>query len=414
MRRYGIHNLGILSVPDQGGGVHGEQYLLDDEFTDTRAAGSVNGTPATPGPGTRTLTDTGNLVSVGAGNSTANGAGTTGDPVFYVLETIARQSGRVILFKMTGQANTYWGVSSNIAALTTSGEPFFRAITTGIHYRLAAVTPLPYLGVLANFSVTALVLRTAGAYLFGYDTQWKMLYSLTTGANTPLAVVNALCSGIVAITFTEDFVRVPITLWLPIPSAYDTFTRANGALGSTEATGPDGQGCTSTAWADSVGTWAIAGNVATCTALAGGIGIATVDTGVISAVMRTTITRAGDEVGIVLRYVDADNYVRGVHDGTNCQLIKRVAGVETTVITAAVAIGAGDIRVISDGTSFSLYLNNAIVGATSVIADAALQTGTRQGLFTTNVGNTMDLFQVFARGTGDEYAALHKWSGASP
>ena len=108
--------------------------------------------------------------------------------------------------------------------------------------------------------------------------------------------------------------------------------------------------------------------------------------------------------------MDADNYVRAVHDGTNCQLIKRVATVETTVITAVVAIGAGAIVVICEGTSFSLYLNNAQVGATSVIADAALQTGTEQGLYSTNVGNTQNDFLVMPRGTGGEYSVLEAYS----
>jgi hypothetical protein len=105
-------------------------------------------------------------------------------------------------------------------------------------------------------------------------------------------------------------------------------------------------------------------------------------------------------VGIIVRYADSDNYIRAIHDGTNCKLIKRVATVESDVISAAVALGAGAIVVIADGTSFSLFLNNAKVGSTSTISDAGLQTGTAQGLFSTNTGNTQDNFQVFPRGGG--------------
>ena len=44
----------LLMHPKRSGLV----YDLRDDFTDTLAAGSVNGTPATPGPGTRAVTDT--------------------------------------------------------------------------------------------------------------------------------------------------------------------------------------------------------------------------------------------------------------------------------------------------------------------------------------------------------------------
>ena len=48
-----------LLVSDGGRtGLDAITWLLRDEFTDTRAAGAVNGTPATPGPGTRTVVDT--------------------------------------------------------------------------------------------------------------------------------------------------------------------------------------------------------------------------------------------------------------------------------------------------------------------------------------------------------------------
>ena len=182
------------------------------------------------------------------------------------------------------------------------------------------------------------------------------------------------------------------------------------ALGTTESIGPDGQAVVARTWGDEVGTWVVAANKATCSVLAGGIGITTVNTSTTNVLMQGTITRAGNEVGIILRYVDADNYIRAIHDGVNMKLIKRVATVETDVISAVVALGVGAVVVVADGTAFSLYLNNSQVGATSTIADAALQTGTRQGLFTTNVGNTMDAFLVMPRGSNGEHAVLNRWS----
>ena len=40
------------------------RYLLRDEFTDTLTAGNVNGTAATPGPGTRVAIETDGQLSI--------------------------------------------------------------------------------------------------------------------------------------------------------------------------------------------------------------------------------------------------------------------------------------------------------------------------------------------------------------
>jgi hypothetical protein len=80
----------------------GGTYLIRDEFSDARAAGSVDGTPATPGPGTRAVTDTdGDGVSVGSGIVTLENANSTaGDPGFW-LDGIARAAGVAMFTKVT-------------------------------------------------------------------------------------------------------------------------------------------------------------------------------------------------------------------------------------------------------------------------------------------------------------------------
>jgi len=227
------------------------------------------------------------------------------------------------------------------------------------------------------------------------------------GNNTPLYVG---ITGPNSASYSSSFVRIPDALWLPQPLAFDSLSRGDGALGSSETVGPDGQATPARTWVNRVGTTLVASNKAQASALVGGVAIATVDTGTVNAITDATLTRAGNEVGVVLRYADSDNYIRAIHDGTNCKLVKRVAAAETDVISAVVALGAGAIRVIPDGTSFALYLNDVQVGATSTINDAALQTGTQQGLYSTNVGNTQDLLSIFARGSNGEYAALNRWS----
>jgi len=300
-----------------------------------------------------------------------------------------------------------FGFDNNQSSIVNLSSFYFQLGNVSLYDNIAT-------GIVAAYSAATdyrivIALRSAGAYYLikgGAFTNWTLLW-IGSAENTA-----ALYSGMGnhSNTGTLDFVRIPDELWLPTPAGFDSFSRANGALGSSETTGPDSQATPARTWVNRVGTTLIATNKAQASVLVGGVAIATMDTGTVNAITSATLTRAGNEVGVVLRYVDADNYIRAIHDGTNCKLIKRVAAAETDVISAVVALGAGAIRVIPDGTEFRLYLNDAQVGATSTISDAALQTGTEQGLFSTNVGNTQDGFLVFPRGSNGEYSKLDTWS----
>ena len=387
-----------------GGGI---AYLLRDEFTSALAAGSVNGTAAEPGPGTRTVVDTNNKLSIAGGALSMVVGGSPRDPRFS-FAGLTRTTGRVVLcggINIDDEGiNIGW--VDNVATARRGTVSF-----TGTDLRVYEGTTGIIVGAYSkhlDYQI-AVVLRAAGVYYFIKGvafTNWTLLYSSSTSAETPMYAFASAEDG--SSTVTVDYIRVPDVLWLPEPLAYDTFTRANGAIGNSETSGPDSQAVTARTWNNRVGTTQIATNKASASALVGGLAIATVDTATADTIVSATLTRAGDEVGVVLRYADADNYIRAVHDGTNCKLIKRVATAETDVISAVVAIGAGAIRVIPDGTSFSLYLNNAKVGSTSTISDAGLQTGTEQGLFSTNTGNTQDAFEVFPRGDG-AYSDLDAW-----
>lgn len=87
----------LLQVP---GGKRPIVYLLRDEFTTARSAGSVNGTAAEPGPGTRTVVDTNNRVSIAderavssshSDNSTSN--------AIIVYEGRSRVAGRTLTIR---------------------------------------------------------------------------------------------------------------------------------------------------------------------------------------------------------------------------------------------------------------------------------------------------------------------------
>lgn len=106
-------SIGGLSLLNRRGSTI--NWLVRDEFTDTRAAGSVNGTPATPGPGTRTVTDTENKLSVGSGVLSFSGGKATpawGDPVFYI-DSQDRSSGMAMYCSAAAISGSYFAIGWN-------------------------------------------------------------------------------------------------------------------------------------------------------------------------------------------------------------------------------------------------------------------------------------------------------------
>lgn len=397
---------GLSGMSGMSGIINAFSYFLDDRFITDRAAGAVNGTTAEPGPGTRVVVDTGSRVVITGGNLSFAGGGGAGDPSYW-LDGISNVAGAVLLAEITpadvtGIRDIGWD-SNQISSMIHG----VRAFNADLLISSGGVGGATVGTISAVSHILAVVSRGSGNGFYplikgGIYTDWTLLWIDASAFVMATTYPNMQARN----AATCSYVRISVPTWLPIPLAYDTFTRANGALGSSETTGPDSQAVIARTWNNRVGTTLIATNAASASALVGGIAIATVDTATADTIVSATLTRAGDEAGVVLRYADADNYIRAIHDGTNCKLIKRVATVESDVISAAVAIGAGAIRVIPSGTSFSLYLNGAQVGSTSTISDAGLQTGTEQGLFSSNTGSTQDDFEVFPYGTGGEHSSL--------
>ena len=392
-------------------------WLLRDEFTDTRAAGAVNGTAATPGPGTRVVTDTGNNMTVSAGACQMVASNILwGDPGLW-YGAFARTAGRCLIAHWNPSAVLPGGgytIGWDNGQVGLPGVNSFNMVSAGLEikvYNGAVIIDTGLAYALNTDYRLCVILRTAGAYWLirgGAFTDWTLIYVGSTN-NTATVYPNVQASRHTA---AFGFVRIPAYLYLPTPQAYDTFTRANGPLGSSEGTGPEGQGVSARSWANQVGTTLVAGNAASASALVGGIAIATVETATANVVHGAKLTRAGNEVGVVVRYADSNNYVRAYHDGANAKLDKVVGGVVTNVITAAQAYAAGTyIWVICQGTQFDLYYNNTKIGATGTIADAALQNGTEHGLYSTNVGNSQDDMLTMPRGTEGQYNGLDKYGG---
>ena len=79
-------------------------YDLEDNFTDERAAGSVNGTAATPGPGTRVVVDEEVRMPITGGKLVIAGfppaSYALGDPGLW-LDAVTRVAGKVLVISFT-------------------------------------------------------------------------------------------------------------------------------------------------------------------------------------------------------------------------------------------------------------------------------------------------------------------------
>jgi len=361
------------------------KWQVRDEFLVDRVGVEMDGTSAEPGPGTRHYggavdIESGKLVVSAGGSFFFSGVGFTGMTSLYQLKL-----DDVVENLDIGLFRTLFLFGSNVLS---AFEEF--------------VTPGP---VLANVSedveyMLANVYGSVGGYYFWREgNDWKLLIrhgvSVATGWNLDVGSWN-LATGL------AEFVQVSRRRWLPTPLIYDTFTRANGALGNSETGGPDGQTTPQKGWSSLVGTVEVTSNAAKATALSGGVAIAGMDLGkaniYISAIPVGT-PADGSLTGVAFRYVDSNNYMYAYLRRSGASyfagLKKVVGGVTTPLFEAGVTFASGGIlRASADGNNFRVYYHNSLVNATT---DSDLQSGTKTGLYFTTTTVSLDNFMVFDR-----------------
>jgi len=111
----------------------------------------------------------------------------------------------------------------------------------------------------------------------------------------------------------------------------DLNTQVSDGFGHCEYRGL-GSGGSGLTWATQAGKIVTDGHVARAAALSDGRAIATVSLNTPDVVLsQIPFVKGTIGCGIVLRYQDISNYVYVWYDGTNCNLVKRVSGSETTV-----------------------------------------------------------------------------------
>lgn len=401
----------FLYPPKNATGLDAINWLFRDEFTTSRSAGSVNGTAAEPGIGNRVVTDTNTDLSIANRNVEIVGFTTNGNPGLWE-KSFSRTAGLALFFTFESETNkTFCSLGyDNSQALAADKGVFYFQSGTLLVQEVAQISVGDWS---ADTKYYCLVhLKATGNYFYikgGAEFPvWTLVYNGMQDISDPIYPAITTRSAVNIVKQKTDFFRL-VNLSFSTPIAYDTFTRADGALGNTETTGPDGQSCTARSWGNQVGTTQVASNKAQATALSGGIAIATIPGTTADVYMQSALTRVGDEIGISLRWTDANNYLRCYHDGTNVVLDEVVAGVPNNLITVAGAYAASAnlaVRLIGQGAY--VWYNNAYIGNTAGI-NAAL-TGTIHGTYSTNVGNTNDDFLVMAS-TG--YTQFNQYVAAS-
>ena len=409
-------NAGVLERQNAGGSwspVAGRTMVIDDNFVTPLATGFVNGSAAEPGPNVvRVTADTESKMSIPvSGELTVSGGKASpawGDPAVR-WAAVTRAPGRIVVFKVRPTSVNYGNfgllTSTNLAQQPNFGLGFYpsnvlQAIVGGVQIGDYAQDTDYFLYI---------VLKSVGQSMFVKGGTFTYPTLVWSDMSDSTATVYPVASGYNQ-AFKVKMVRSPATAVYFLPSiAYDTFTRADGALGSTEVVGMSGQAITARTWTSNVGTVAVATNKAAASALTGGIAIATAPCVSADVMADLAYTRSDGTSGLVVRYNDADNYIRAVHDGTNAKLIKRVAGSETTLIDTAATYSAGALlRVVANGTSISLFYNQLAVGTAQTVTGL---TGTACGIYASSVADTFDNFNVNPIGTAGEHVALDSLIG---
>lgn len=223
-------------------------YLLRDLFTTDRAAGAVNGTASEPGPGgNRIATDTNSKISIASGLLTFATGAANNDGV-WLTTSVARAYKNTLVWKVTpsdtnGIIRVGWDSNTSGSindALVFDASGVLKIIPNGG----TAITVGAYT---ATTYYVAAEMRATGIYWYIYGgafAKWQLLWITAAGTGAGYGAVQA---GSATSVFTADFMHAIAGLGFA-PLCYDTFTRADGAIGSSETTGPDGQTTPSLSW----------------------------------------------------------------------------------------------------------------------------------------------------------------------
>lgn len=232
-------------------------WLLRDDFTTDLPAGSVNGTAAEPGPGTRRVGASAGFTSISSGKLIAI-APHSWSEYFYYSDSIPFAAGRLVV--LSAETNSPNEAAFNIGSDSATGFMWPGVRTWGPPAFILSESDLP-----VNQQVQYVIAyRAAGKFWIVKlpGQQWRLLFCRVDSNPTNLSLTLAAATA----NIKADFMRVPDVLWLPTPLISDGFGSAFGTsdgLGHAEGiAGGIGSGGGGKVWSNVGGTWSVSGGKA--------------------------------------------------------------------------------------------------------------------------------------------------------
>jgi hypothetical protein len=380
--------------------------LLRDYFTGSLSAGSVNSTAAAPGPGTRTVIDTANHISVSNKLDFDGGKSAWGDPGLWYAG-LTRAPGQMLLARIDAKdaGSMLFGLDQNQSGTIRTGTNLGGAYS--INASTAAATSMQILGRRLSSSIDLCLIQRANGYMWLMNQmgKWELLWANTAESWTP--EYPALASY--ASAFNCLRIIAPKERYLPSPTVSDGFsTTTSDGLGHAETSGP-GAGGSSQTWSDSIGTWGVSAGACSAAALAGGLAVRTVDCKTPHLILDIAITHAAGSAGLVFWYQDDSNYCTAYTDATDLKITQTVAGVTTEIASVAITYSAGAVlRVVIKDRIIRAYYNGVYKSGPELCYYPDLTSQTRAGLYTTSTLNTFDNFTAYAIGLEGQHNRLNK------
>lgn len=215
-------------------------YTIRDYFSTARSAGSVNGSAAEPGAGTRAVVDTQSKISIAGGWAVIAGGRSTpgyGDPTLYYSAGITRANGVAGFMTFiihSGDTNGgYIGFSHNAPPSTISSFRDKGLNFTSSQFRAWDNTNQPIIGSVALETVfeCATIVFSTGALMFirggAFGNDWNLIFPYNAGTQTPLYLG--------AQTYNSAF-DVTAALQLDLSAQWPSYT-ANAQYSATPGAG---------------------------------------------------------------------------------------------------------------------------------------------------------------------------------
>lgn len=364
------------------------KWTLQDALTSSGTVTFTNGTfdsdsqaitavSFTIGTGTKTLTLGSSVITLSGFNSmiVLNASGSAN-------LTVTANTASFVLNGANSGATPY-GVNWNGASISFTGSG-----ACGFDNSAGTWANLTRTGTATT--TDSFIIKTVGPIVTGTltitgnsATNRVLCYSATLG--TPMIITAA------ATSLTDvDFMDIAIVGPTGSTITSDSFDRADGALGTTDAA----DGGSALAWTANNGTWSIDTNKAASTSTGLVYRSATVDVGVTDMAVEAVVTPGTQIWGLNARFTDQNNRIWAQHNGTQFAIGQIKDGTQTTVFAANISFTAGDkVRVVVMGNGVAAYKNDVYIGS-AVITYTLTGTGAGLTTYGTDLARRFDDFKV--------------------